>query len=337
VKKVCLLVSPPISDGSSLARGFERCGWEARLLTFEVRPPYPRKAGAVPWKSRRRAGGELGGDLDSVLLEGALPLAESAGADLIFVLRPDGVREETLSMLSRFRGVIASWAIDTFERFPEQNALSQVTRADFVLDGGDALEAKQVWLPMGVEEGFLSTAEVKKDLDVLFIGNLELPYYATRRSRLEDLIHSDLHKRYRLGAVVRGGGWLPDHLLKWRAPFPISRPLEMGGYCGAIAGAEICINVCQDDGKANVNSAFLLVPGCRTCALVDKRDYLTQWLVPEVHFSWFEDGAMIEKLEALLGDRPRTRSMAEEGWREVTGKHTYAHRARTILDRLGFR
>jgi hypothetical protein len=334
MKKKCVVVAPPIPEGASIADGFRKCGWEAHLITFRAREKrLSTKIRSILRGSRRwKVTDEL---FDFVLGEVAIPLTLRIDAQILLVIRPEEISDQTRELLSKIRRPLGAWVIDSLDRYPHQKSLSEFTMADFLIDGGDVLESKHVWLPLGVDEDFLSKKAPVKDLDVLFIGNLEAPYYICRYERLMELIGSGLHKKYKCAAVVRAGNRIKECMLSLKTPFPITGQLCLRDYIKEISRARICINILQDDGKQLINPAFFLAPASRTCALVGKREYLSRWLMPDRHFVWFEEGRMTDNLKELLEDKDRVQSIALAGHEEIVSNHLCQHRAETIIKKLG--
>lgn len=334
MKRNCVVVSPPIYQGQCIAEGFRECGWEARLVTFCGKPSMTR-LNPISWLRKPEPGRDITKQFDFVLREQVLPLAEKCKADLLLVVRPDRFSDQTEAALSAYKRFIATWAMDSLSRYPAQDSLAPYAAASFFLDGGDVKGQKTYWLPLGVDGKLIEKCSAEKDTDVLFIGSLEGSMYMKRRSCLMELMDSGISERYRCAAVVRDGGRIRDEMLKWRARFPISRSVSMEEYARRISKVRVCINVLQNDGIAPINDAFMLIPAAQTCQLVDKRDYLAQWLKPEQHFSWFEEGKLLPRLEELLCDDGKSNKIANEGRKEALAAHTYRERAKQIISRIG--
>jgi len=289
----------------------------------------------VNWLRKPEPGRDTARRFDAVLREQALPLADRLGADLLFVYRPDEISPETEAALSRNRRPLVSWIIDSLSRTPLQASLASHSIANFYIDGGDLKAPKDFWLPLGVDDSMAERAIAPKVTDVLFVGNIARPYYLARRERLEELLRSPVPTRCRCSAVLGTSGLLEHGLMRIRAPFTLSRAVGIEEYARIIAGATICINILSSDGIRPVNDTFWLIPAVGTCQLTEGRDFLAQWLTPDVHYAPFGEGQMIQRIGELLEDGDRTRAIAEEGRREVLEKHTYRHRVQTILGHLG--
>jgi len=334
MNRTCIVLAPPVYQGPSIADGFRRLGWEAHLVTFAAKPRYSM-ANPINWLRKPEPGRDVTRRFDHVLREQVLPLAERCDAALILVYHPDAFGPETEQALSSNRRPIATWVIDSLCRVPDQGSLEAYSAADFFLDGGDARGPKAHWLPLGVDEELVARCAAEKETDVLFIGNLERPYYGARHDRFHELRRSSVPPRFRCEAVVTTGGRVGDELLRRRAPFPVSRTVGIEAFLRRIAGAKVCINIMPSDGTTPINDGFMLVPAMGTCQLADRREFLSRWLTPGTHFEWFEEGRMLPCLEELLADPDRVRAAAEEGRREVLAQHTYRHRVQTILGHLG--
>jgi hypothetical protein len=330
----CVIIAPPLYQGPAIAEGFRRIGWEATLFTFHDRPRHSL-LNPVNWLRRREPGRDPAMRFDAVLGTQALPFAEQRGAAALVVLRPDAVSGRTEEALRRSRIPLATWVIDSLGRHPRQRSLSPFARAEFFLDGGDAPGHNGHWLPLGVDEDLLRPDAPPKTTDILFIGNLVCPMYSRRRAAFLELAASGLHRRFRCSAIVSDGGRLRDEALKRRTPFPVSRSVDIAEYVRRISEARLCVNVMPSDGESPINDAFMLVPALGTCQLTDPAPYLAKWLTPEVDFACYEDGRLARRIEDLLLDQTKIEGIAAQGRRATLGNHTYRHRARFILERMG--
>ena len=334
MKRTCVIVSPPISIGLSVADGFRQCGWDARNVTFYGRPTFSM-SNPINWFRTPEPGRDYKKRFDFIMREEVLPLADGCKADLLIVIRPEDVSDATSKALTNYRRPIVSWVIDSLCRFPYQNALFPFASANFYLDGADAFRSQSYWLPLGVNENLVSKIQVEKDIDVLFIGNLQLPLYSKRRNCFTELATSIIPDSYNCAAIVGGvGGPIQHELLRRRTKFSVLSTVSMEKYINLIARAKICINVLPDDGLSIINDAFYLIPLAHTCQLTDKHEHLAEWLIPEKHFSWFEEGQLLSRLEDLLIDEVKRKKIEEDGCKEVLSKHTYHERAKEIINLL---
>lgn len=333
-KRKCIVLSPPIYQGRAIADGFRACGWEPIHLTFHAEP---RRSATNPrvWLDRARGRQTDGRRFDEVLWQEALPMARDEGARLIVVVRPDEFGERSEEALARNRVPIVTWVIDSLSRVPSENSLTRFSTADFFLDGGDAVQPKGRWLPLGVDSSLLPSAPIPKETDILFIGNVQKPYYNGRYERLLELLGSNLPKRYRVKAIICGPSRLGFERIRWTAPCPILHSVGIREYSKEIAAARICVNVMPSDGESPINDGFMLVPALGTCQVTDLREYLASWLTPGEQFVWFGQGEMIRRLEELLESPEVLKRITAEGARETVARHTYAARVQTLAAAAG--
>jgi spore maturation protein CgeB len=76
--------------------------------------------------------------------------------------------------------------------------------------------------------------------------------------------------------------------------------------------------------------------GLGTCLLTQRTPELEELFIDGVHCVMYDSAEdACEKLKALFADRAWAIAIGKCGRAEVQAKHTYIHRAQTILDALG--
>lgn len=321
-------------QGGAIERAFRRLGWQTRLVQY---------GNVTEWTLWQRLLNRINGRYGSWYLARAFnqtlrrEVLSDSGArpDLLLFVKGESLAEDVREALARLPIPVTLWTLDSVSRFPAQMSVAPLAVHTFVIDGGDVQGGNFTWLPIGFDDEVFCPCQGAPELDLLFAGNLNAPYYSGRRRALLELSRSRLPERFRCGFVGSTGRRRQDRQLlrgtrlRW---FGRVSPEEYGRL---ISRARIVVNVHQDDGSQPINPLFFGIPGARVCQVTEDRAYLAQWLSPGADYVAFAPGELVATVERLLGDEGTRRSIAEHGYRSAVAAHTFVHRVRTILDRLG--
>lgn len=334
MKRVTIVAQGRSIQGGAIERAFRRLGWQTRLVQY---------GNVTEWTLWQRLLNRVSGRYGPWYLSRAFNetlrrevLSEpGAHTDLLLFVKGESLAEDVREELARLPVPVTLWTLDSVSRFPAQMSVAPLAAHTFVIDGGDVRDSSTTWLPIGFDDEVFCPWREEPELDVLFAGNLNAPYYSGRRRALLELSRSSLPERVRCGFVGSTGRRRQDRQLlrgtrlRW---FGRVSPEEYGRL---IARARIVINIHQDDGWKPINPLFFGIPGARVCQVTEDRAYLTQWLSPGADYVAFAPGEMVATVERLLGDESERARVADHGYRSALAAHTFVHRVRTILDRLG--
>lgn len=333
-KRVCI-IAPPIPEGKHVQSAFMRLGLEADLLQFQDFIPRSL-VGRVCYRflrSYRHAG--IARSFNGILQERLIPLLSGINAPTLLLFIKPHLIEDRNKLALRQAGIpIVSWSIDSLSRYPGQDSLNGLAQHRFFMDRGDVSSPDSSWLPLGYDEQYYLPS-TDRPIDIVFIGFLKQPHYASRKQCLLELASSDLPNRYRCVFIGSTGYRAKDASYKRRMNLEFKGYVSPQEYAWHITHAKVGVNIHQDDGIEPVNPSFFAIPGARVCQLTDSRPYLSQWLAPEREYAEFEHGKFLQTLRALLADPVRSDRIADGGYAAAVSRHTYVQRSRAILAKLG--
>lgn len=324
---------------SAMTRAFERLGWEATGIPYElVRSRIRRWLWKLAPKLRRHT--SLGWRpwfearwYNQFFRSQILPPLQRQPPDLLVFIRPYRLAPDLQTALQKVGRPILTWATDSLDRYGRYAGVWDIAARNYVFDGADACEPARRWLPLGFDDELYRPAD-RREWDVLFVGRIFFRLYDQRLNMLQRLAASRLPAAFRVawaGSVVRqhkalarrfqeqGGVHLGD--------------LSSEALAQAVARAWVAVTVHQDDGSQPVNPMFFAIPGCRTCLVTDQRDYLARWLEPGREFVPVTPDNFVSKLSALLDQEPDREKLAEAGYRAAL-RHTWVERIRAVLQDL---
>ena len=322
----------------AVARAFERLGWEATRSAYQLTSRWQRwlwrwsprirwgsPQGLRPWLEARWYNQFLHGHV--------LPALLAKPPHLLVFLRPYRLVPEVQKTLVALGRPLVTWATDSLARYGRYAGVWEIATRNYVFDGGDARDSLTRWLPLGFDDEVFRPRE-SREWDVLFVGRVYARIYDRRLHFLQRLASSDLPSTFR----VAWAGSVARQQRKLKQQFR-----ERGGVClgdlsipelaAAIARAKIAVCVHQDDGHQPVNPMFFAIPGCRTCLVTDRRDYLGHWLTPEQEFVPAEPDDFPDRLRELLGNGRLRAELAERGY-QAARRHTWVERIRTMLEEI---
>jgi hypothetical protein len=246
--------------------------------------------------------------------------------DIILIIKGHTLTRRTEEILRTINVKKIQWTIDTIERWPGQASLLPYMDKVFFQDGSDVrLHRNGKWLPLGFDES-LFKYNTDKEIDILMIGNVKLPFYSKRRECFVRLafLASEGYK------VCFAGSTLDKTLLsvfKSNGVKILGRQ-KFKTYADIISRAKICVNIHQDDGGEAINPMFFAIPATGGIEMTDDYDYLKTWLKPSQHYFPTTPDTISEDILALL---PKT-CLPYNLSNSVMLNHSYYARAKTILN-----
>ena len=271
-----------------------------------------------------------------LLREEIRPILHESPPSLLLILKGDWLDGDTASMLKRTPVPVACWTYDSMGRCPMQRDLVQLAAHTFCLDRGDALAAPEhrSWLPLGFDDQIYANLNLKRDIDILFVGSLG-SLYQNRIRFLESLAASHLAAKARCALIGGTGNRFRDSRIRIGARVEwIAKRLPASELARYLNRSKITLNIHQDDGLQPVNHGFVSIPGTGTCQVAEKKEQLRLLLRAGEEYVDFETGRLFETLDSLLDDPEHIEKIAAKGRAAVHTRHTMKHRVQAILWRL---
>lgn len=337
-----LVVGPDGTDSSerSCVRGFAQLGHEAEVCDLRHHMGVPR---AVSRSYILTALAE--GLLRATVREPyyfaqrhLLERARSFRADLVLVVQLLWVLPETVETLRR-RGVrCVGWFPDAFTSFGRGSFLLAPWDALFFQDRfiverlSRSLSAPYVQhLPQCYDPEVHRPLPLTRDdertyaADVATFGN----YYPYRARLIEPLLDGSFD--------VKLWGSRPPRWLRHKVhDFWAGREVVGDEKCKAMRACRIALNTNHYAGIGDVNKRTFELAGIGAFQLTDERAALADYLEPGVEVATFTGrDDLADKVRYYLA-RPEERArIASAGWARARRDHTFAHRLKTLLEKIG--
>lgn len=331
VRTVWLIGPDTAGTLPALGRAFERLGWAVTLRPYwfihsSAQRWFWKLAGHLGQRPRLEARW-----YNQFLREKVLPEILSEPPRLLVFLLTYNLEPDTYRALAASRIPLITWATDSLSRYGRFSKPWNIAARNYVFDGGDAEPGKTTWLPLGFDDEVFRPGETR-EWDVLFVGRIFAVNYSRRLQFLELLAESELLSTHRValvGSVVRQYRRFERRFSECGGVLLGDRPVP--DLARLIASAKLAVTIHQDDGCQPVNPMFFAIPGCRTCLVTDRRDYLGRWLRADEEFVPVGPGDFLHCLQTLLRDETSRTELADRGYRAAL-KHTWVERVRTVLE-----
>jgi hypothetical protein len=331
-----VLIAGPATYGTleAIARAFERLGWRAELRCYRFVTSTSRQK---LWRLIQRL--RLHNPWEQVLYNRFLdrevwPSVAAADPNLLLFVRPFTLTVRNRRLLRSNCTPTITWMTDSLARYGRYAGPWPEAVRNYVFDGADERPGLSTWLPLGFDDEQFRPGEQRR-WDVLFVGRLFVRNYNLRRLFFERLLDWKDLSRYRVAWVGHASRQLSGlvHRAKQRSVTLLGE-LDMAALASAIAASRISILVHQDDGSQPVNPLFFAIPGCRSCLVTDRRDYLQRWLVPQCEYVPADLDELHSVLSPLTTNAHASATVAEQGWRAAQ-QHTWLQRVKTLLTDSG--
>jgi spore maturation protein CgeB len=135
------------------------------------------------------------------------------------------------------------------------------------------------------------------------------------------------------GLAIWGPGWRRTSLRDYCR----GEGLRTEDFVRAYGGASVAINIhhtadCRDTREACCNQRLFEIASIGVLQVVDRRDDLDRWFVPDDELLVFETGEQLRQIvEDALQDLPAAERIAAAGRQRLLAEHTYMHRMDVLL------
>jgi hypothetical protein len=251
----------------------------------------------------------------------------SGAVDLLLIMKGHFLTSANKTFLKSLRIPKIQWTIDSIDRFPGQADVAPYMDKVFVQDGVDEKNGSAgKWLPLGFDDEVFRYKE-QKDIDVLLMGRLTLPFY---NNRLEYIRQASKLGKDGFKVVFAGSNLQKeDQKILEENQVQIHISPKIQAYADIISRSRICVNIHQEDGGKPVNPMFFAIPATGGLQLTEEREYLSRWLNQgELFFPEKLENVPARLVEILQN---KCAFVSEEAARNVTKKHSFTARASEIL------
>jgi len=335
-KPICIIAQEAGGIPVALMEGFKHLGVKADLFIYNKQLLVGTTL--INRLCHRIADPGYQKDIECLFNKAISDLKDKLRADeysAMVIMKGQHLTQENRFFLSKLQIPLIVWTYDSLSRAMAQLDVMSIADHIYCLDGGDAREYKgrSTWLPLGYNDEYFNKSDCTKDIDVLISGSIA-GYYKKRKECIEKLGKSAISKKYNCVFIGTTGFRMKDMFVKTGNINWIEKrvsPKMLGEYQSR---AKICINIHQDDGIWPVNLSFFSIPGSGSCQLAERKNYLCNFMEPEIEYEEFSDYDYLKKIELLMLDEERRVRITERGYLRSKTEHTMQARAREILKKI---
>ena len=255
---------------------------------------------------------------------------------IVFIMKGEILLPETLDYF-RSKARVALWCFDSVKHIPViEGHIDHVDRF-YCYDRGDidyyAAQGKQaLFLPQAADLGFYHPLEgVKKDIDLLFVGDL---YHSPRRREyIRGVINAFPDRKIKVVGIYKP--WYKNPLkamLRERRNIYTNRNLPPEKVNGLYNRARVVLNIHNEQQSDGANPKVFEICASGAYQVCDANPYIKE-LFPDGSVGIYETQHQMNALirEALEGDRS---AEARRACELVRSRHTMQNRVNTVINDL---
>jgi len=266
--------------------------------------------------------------------------AEEIKPDILLVLKGDIIFPKTIKKIKeRIETISVMWCYDKAVRYPNVIKGGEYYNLFYTFEPSDKKELQKYgiesqYLPMAYDPFFYYKKENSvPTIDISFVGAM----YPNRKKILEMLTHNI--KNLRIDYWGKAWTWCNPFLLY---EYKIKRR-TLGKHIHNVNishkkindiynSTKICLNIHHPQSKEGVNPRTFEIPGAGSFQLTDYKKSLENLFEADREIVYYKnENDLLEKISYYLENEDERKRIAKRG-NEIAGKkHTFRHRAETIL------
>lgn len=259
--------------------------------------------------------------------------------DITMVIKGSMLTEDTIKKMKDSKIIL--WVMDSI--FQVKRAYENINLYDyrFMFEKTDIERLKRegidsFFLPLALDESvYFPIKNQKKDIDLLFVGNLN----SKRQFILEKLI-KDFPKFI---IQIYGGyvGLIPlkrhyKYYFKGYRKYFKNRTVKPSEANKLYSRTKIALNIHHEQSKYGCNQRFFEILGTKTFQLVDNNKFIDERFSDKV-ITYENYNDLKNKILKYLSDESSRSIIAEKGYQEVIKNHTFTQRIKHILNKSLFK
>lgn len=256
----------------------------------------------------------------------------------LLVLKGVELTEKTRDSCRSAGTKLVLWAYDSATEFPVIQRCASAYDLVYTYEPADiellSGHCEPKLLPMAYDPGLYFRLPEKRDIDISFVGGIDL---YPERVRLLRRIGREFRSA-RIGVWTDSIHWYSHRQVLDAVRFGVLRNIELHrqtlehGAINAIYNrSRICLNIHHSQSARALNPRTFEILGSGGLLVTDRRlDYVRGFEDGKGYIYYSGDEDLVANLRELLRDDEGARRVSDEGYRRVRA-HTYRDRARQIL------
>ena len=252
--------------------------------------------------------------------------------DIVLVIKGDIISEKTVLEINRSKNIL--WMLDGISSKPLSLKMAEKMDAVFLFEKTEVEEVKKInantfYLPPAFDDQIFKKLQLKKDIDLLFIGILY-------ESRIKLLEKSHLKFPQLKMKVYCKRYWFYKTPLKYLKSLKdnvfINRFVTPAEANVLYNRSNICLNMHHEQSVYGINPRFFEILGSNSIQFVDRKPFIEEYFPDFNIYSYTTEEELFDMIDQKINNNLPQEDQAL--YSTINKHHTYRNRVDYILERI---
>lgn len=251
---------------------------------------------------------------------------------IVLIIKGDSIFEETISRMNSSKNVL--WMLDGIDFYPQSTKLLDKVDAVFLFEKTDVEKVKKInknafFLPPSFDDHIFRNLNLKKDIDILFIGML----YDSRVKTLEKLHQQFPELKIKVYCKRYWFYITPIKYLKsLRDKIFINRFVTPAEANVLYNRAKVCLNMHHGQSVYGINPRFFEILGANALQFVDYKPFIDEYFPDSNIYTYRTEEELFEMINKQFSNNSEPDH--QKLYDAVSEDHTYRNRVAYILEKI---
>lgn len=257
--------------------------------------------------------------------------------NIVFVTHGNELSKETMEIIKPSFKIL--WMMDSIYRTLNTFKIIHYFDKIFLFEKTDIIRLKEenninsYFMPMALNEKIYYPLNLKKDIDILFIGVL----YDKRKLLFDKIIQRFPNLNIKIYGKFYSSFKSPFyHFTRKNKSEYINHNVTPNEVNVLYNRSKICINIHHDQSKYGVNPRFFEIFGSKNLQLVDSNPYILDEFNSNIILTYTNAEDLIKKIEEIIEKKIDTEQYINSIYQLIISNHTYTDRIKSILELSNF-
>jgi len=252
--------------------------------------------------------------------------------DIVMIIKGDVIFEETVLEMTESKNIL--WMLDGIFYYPQSVKLADIMDAVFLFEKSDVEKVKKInvntyYLPPSYDDQIFRKLQLKKDIDLLFIGTLydsRIELFEKLHKKFPNLNMKIFCKRYSLYKT-------PIKYLK-----SLSNKIFINQFVTPTEAnilynrSKVCLNMHHEQSIYGVNPRFFEIYGANALQFVDHKPFIDEYFSDYNVRTYKSEEELFEMISQKFNSNIQDDD--QNLYETVCNHHTFRNRIDSILDKI---
>ncbi len=260
--------------------------------------------------------------------------------DLIFVFQSVPLSPNSMQLLSQDKTLL--WIMESIYEKRHIYEIRQYFDALFLYMKSDVerlsqeSDTKAYFLPCAVNEKVYYPLPKSEEIDILFIGNLNIDKIQSERA----MLLLEIVKRFQNLNIKIYGTLSPNLEKKFSKEFPNykeyfqNKTVTPNEANLLYSKTKICINIHSAGRTEGTNQRFFELLGSKSFQIVNENDFICTHFTDKEVVVYKNEQDLFNKISYFIVNKKERKEIAQRGYEKVLKGHTFVHRISKVLEVL---